>query len=112
MKKMYNVDIQGVNTMITRIKEFRKKAKMTQESLANLTGITQGQISRIEKGETDIGIEQLCLFAKVFGVDFWDLVPKEIAPKQITTQERQLLDMIKKTVEPSNTDSSDTAKAE
>lgn len=98
--------------MITKIKEYRKKAGMTQESLAYLTGITQGQISRIEKGETDIGLEQLQLFAKVFNVDFWELLPEDMKPKQITPQERQLLEMIKKTVEPSNPDTADTAKAE
>lgn len=82
--------------MITKIKEYRKKAGMTQEDLGNLTGLTQGQIARIESGKTDIGINQLNLFAKVFNVSFSELLPDEIAPEPITPEERVILDMIRK----------------
>lgn len=111
MKKMYNIYI-GVNTMIYRIKEFRKKKKLTQEDLGNLTGISQPQIGRIESGICDMSLSQMEIIAKALDVEPFELLPKEWQPDTITPKERQLLDMIKKTVETSNTDSSDTAKAE
>lgn len=98
--------------MLNRIKEFRKLRKMTQETLAELTGLTQGQIVRIEKGQTDIGIEQLCVFAKALNVSFIDLLPPEIAKEyQLTPEERQILDMIRKTTVPDNS-AAETPKAE
>lgn len=97
--------------MLTRIKEFRKKLNMTQETLAQLTGLTQGQIVRIENGKTDIGLEQLNLFAKALGVNFLDLLPAELQPQQITPAEQQILDMIRKTTAPDNSQA-ETPKAE
>ena len=97
--------------MLTRIKEFRKKLNMTQETLAQLTGLTQGQIVRIENGKTDIGLEQLNLFAKALGVNFLDLLPAELQPQQITPAEQQILDMIRKTTAADNSQA-ETPKAE
>lgn len=97
--------------MITKIKEYRKKAGMTQETLADLVGLTQGQINRIENGKTDIGIEQLNRFAKVFNVSFVKLLPEELTPETITPAEQAILDMIRKTKAPDNTDDSAANKA-
>ena len=97
--------------MITRIKEFRKKLNMTQETLAQLTGLTQGQIVRIENGKTDIGLEQLNLFAKALNVNFLDLLPAELQPEPITPAEQQILDMIRKTTTADNAQT-ETSKAE
>ena len=98
--------------MLNRIKEFRRIRKMTQETLAELTGLTQGQIVRIEQGKTDIGIEQLCLFAKALNVSFIDLLPPEIATEyQLSTEERKILEMIRKTTTPDNQDTGNS-KAE
>lgn len=97
--------------MITRIKEFRLKNKMTQETLADLVGLTQGQINRIENGKTDIGIEKLSRFAKVFNVSFVELLPEELTPRKLTPQEQAILDMIRKTKAPDNTDDSAANKA-
>lgn len=54
--------------MITKIFKIRKQRKMTQETLASLVGLTQGQITRIENGQTDIGLDQLSKFAKALNV--------------------------------------------
>ena len=108
---MYNIVKTKGFAMLTRIKEFRKKLNMTQETLAELTGITQGQIARIENGETDIGIKKLCLFAKALGVNFLDLLPAELQPEQITPAEQAILDMIRKTTTPDNS-TAETPKAE
>lgn len=97
--------------MLTRIKEYRKKLKMTQETLAQLTGLTQGQIVRIENGKTDIGLEKLNLFAKALGVNFLDLLPAELQPQQITPAEQQILDMIRKTTAADNSQT-ENSKAE
>lgn len=46
------------NSLVFRLgemlKEARKKAKLTQEELANRTGIKKSYISRIERGLSDI----------------------------------------------------------
>ena len=97
--------------MLTRIKEFRKKLNMTQETLAELTGLTQGQIVRIEQGKTDIGLEQLNLFAKALNVSFLDLLPEELQPETITPAEQEILDMIRKAKQADNTET-ETSKAE
>ncbi|MBQ5901106.1 MAG: helix-turn-helix transcriptional regulator [Clostridia bacterium] len=97
--------------MLTRIKEFRKKLNMTQETLAELTGLTQGQIVRIEQGKTDIGLEQLTVFANALGVKPTDLLPAEWQPQPITPAEQQILDMIRKTTTADNAQT-ETPKAE
>jgi len=98
--------------MIYRVRELRKLKKLTQEDLGNMVGMSQPQIGRIESGISDMTLEQMEKIAQALGVEPFELLPLEWQPKQITPAERQLLDMIKKTVEPSNPDTADTAKAE
>jgi HTH-type transcriptional regulator, cell division transcriptional repressor len=46
-----------------RVRMFRKRVNMTQEGLARATGISQGEISRIESGRAYLGagrLQRLC----------------------------------------------------
>ena len=55
-----------------RIAEIRKEHGLTQTELANMTGLGQGHIARIEQGKYNIQIDTLGLIAEAFGmtIDF------------------------------------------
>ena len=56
-----------------RIKEFREKQKLTQEKLAELTGIDSKHLSRIENGRNYPSIETLEKLTSNLGVSFEDV---------------------------------------
>ena len=82
--------------MLTLIKKYRKEKHMTQEQLAQLTGLTQGQIVRIEQGKTDIGLEQIEIFAKALDVKPYELLPEDWRPEQLTPEEKKFIEMLRK----------------
>lgn len=94
--------------MLTLIKYYRKERQMTQEQLAQLTGLTQGQIVRIEQGKTDIGLEQIEIFAKALGVKPYELLPEDWRPEQLTTEEKKFIDMLRKSKEAPAQQSTET----
>ena len=49
----------GMKTLATRIREARKTIGLLQQDLANATGLSQGQISRIESGKSYPNSEDL-----------------------------------------------------
>ena len=58
-----------------KIKEYRKEAGMTQEELANKSGVSRGIIVRLEgsdNAETTVGT--LCAVADALGVDIKKLI--------------------------------------
>lgn len=59
----YNLDtndnLQIENNLGLLIKKKRTEKKLSQKDLSNLTGITQANISNIEKGKANITIAQL-----------------------------------------------------
>ncbi len=57
----------------SRIKELRKENRITQEKLAELIGVEQQQICRIEKGGCFTTIETLQKMAFAFDVNIEDL---------------------------------------
>lgn len=72
-----------------RIKELRKRAKLSQEELAKLTGYTdRSSISRIEKGEIDISETKIKLFASALGVTVTDILgmtePVDLTDQTVT----------------------------
>lgn len=67
------------NIVGKRILELRKKQKLSQEELAaqmqlNNIEISQKVISRIEKQERFVTDYELSVFARVLGVDIYDLL--------------------------------------
>lgn len=57
-----------------RIRRERIMWGMTQEDLAEATGIDRDKIAKIETGRRDVGSEELPVFASVFEVSVDDLV--------------------------------------
>lgn len=51
-----------------RIKSLRKTNKVTQDTLAELLGVTRTQISDIENGKTTTSLERICILADYFNV--------------------------------------------
>lgn len=97
--------------MNNRLKELRKKKKFTQEEFAKIVGISQSYVCDIENGKRDIDFTLAERFSKVLGVKPYELMPEEWQPQPITPAEQQILDMIRKTTAPDNTQS-ESSKAE
>lgn len=94
-----------------RLKELRLKAGISQTELAERAGMVQPHIANIENGKRDIDFELAERLAKALNIKPYELMPAEWQPETITPQEQAILDMIRKTATPDNTQS-DTAKAE
>ncbi|MDG4965889.1 helix-turn-helix transcriptional regulator [Lactococcus lactis] len=64
----YNVNIETVQAakIVAQLTELRIKSKITQTKLAKATGLTQPQISKIEKGEVSPNIETVIKIADYF----------------------------------------------
>lgn len=59
--------------MKTKIKEYRAKFNMKQDTLAELVGARRETISRIEKGQYNPSLKLAMDIAKVFGVTVEEL---------------------------------------
>ena len=51
------------------IRERRRKLGMTQESLSNLSGIAQPNLSKIERGEADARLDTYLRICLLLGID-------------------------------------------
>lgn len=60
-------------TMKTKIKEYRAKFDMKQDTLAELVNVRRETIIRIEKGQYNPSLKVAMDIAKVFGVPVEDL---------------------------------------
>ncbi|MCE1227503.1 MAG: helix-turn-helix domain-containing protein [Geobacteraceae bacterium] len=61
--------MQSANELLgKRIRELRKKAKLTQEQVAELLGIDQKHMSRIELGKSYPSLDRLIKISEVVGV--------------------------------------------
>lgn len=50
------------------IRQFRNDAGLSQQDMADLTGLDQATISRIENGHQRVTVDQLRLFSEALGV--------------------------------------------
>lgn len=60
-----------------RIAEIRTEMGMTQQDLADKTGLIRAHISRIEKGKYSVGFDTLQVIADAFGYDI-DFIKREV----------------------------------
>lgn len=67
--------------MKLRIREWRKRRRRTQPKLAAAFGVSQGMISKVERGETDPGAEILFRLAAALEVPVTGLVDGEFGGK-------------------------------
>ena len=57
-----------------KIKFERKKRDLSQEKLAELSGISVHGISNIETGKTDVKYSNLLALSKAFGLEIYELL--------------------------------------
>lgn len=58
----------------TRIKELRLKKEWSQEVLAEKTGFHRTYIGMIERGERNLSLKNIEIFAEVFGLSISELL--------------------------------------
>lgn len=56
-----------------RVKLLRRQKRWSQEELAAAAGIDKAYLGRVERGETNIGIENIAEIANALGVDISEL---------------------------------------
>lgn len=83
-----------------RLRRLRKQRKMTQSELARQIGIQQSDLSRMEKGEYRVSLDNLFKLLSVFGVGitefFADQQPSQRPATQPLTQtDMQMLQMLR-----------------
>lgn len=52
-----------------RLKLRRTEARMSLDALSELTGVTKAQLSKIERGETDVKLSTLALIRSALALD-------------------------------------------
>ena len=65
-----------------RIRLYRESIGMTQEELAEQTGIVASSISKIEHGTRKVTLEEAVRFAEIFGISLLDLAGLPEFPAQ------------------------------
>ena len=68
MKTLVHSDRDQYAVLSKTIKAFRKNLSLSQQELAKLSGVSQGQLSRIERGEHIPSIESLDMIAKALKI--------------------------------------------
>ena len=72
--------LQPEHTVIQAMIDARKKSGMTQKELAEITGIAQGDISKLERGSANPSIRTLQRLAKGMGM----ILKIEFTPEQVS----------------------------
>jgi transcriptional regulator with XRE-family HTH domain len=85
----------------TRLRQLRKKNGLTQAQLACQIGIRQPDLSRMEKGEYRVSLDNLIKILGVFDVqisEFFSDAPARPDPvvRQIASEDMQLLHMLRR----------------
>ena len=72
-----------LNEFGERIKQLRLQKNISQEKLSFLTGFHRTYIGMIERGERNISISNIAVFAKVFELNISELIDfKTVNPNQ------------------------------
>jgi transcriptional regulator with XRE-family HTH domain len=74
-----------------RLRAMRKKVGLTQQGLADLTGVSQPAISQLENGTLEMSFSWARTFARVLKCAFVDLIPDEDAEGVIRDEHERLL---------------------
>src|SRR5690606_16972369 len=77
-----------------RLSEARRRAGLTQEQVAALTGKTRQAVSKWERGEAEPSFEDLLIMAEAFGTSVAYLAGETDDPRPIDALERQALPLL------------------
>jgi len=70
-----------MSTMRTRLREARRAADLSQEAVANETGLTRTAISAIEKGTRKVTADELIMFSRLYGISV-DILANGPSPEE------------------------------
>ena len=94
------VGAPGLSDVGSRLRRIRREARITQAELARQIGIQQSDLSRMEKGEYRVSLDNLFRILSVFGVkvsEFFDEAPAQTAAMRPLAQEdMQALHLLRK----------------
>jgi transcriptional regulator with XRE-family HTH domain len=84
----------------SRLRELRKERALTQAELARQIGIQQSDLSRMEKGEYRVSLDNLFKILGVFDLDLADFfgdkkTPTESVQQPLSQQDMQILHMLR-----------------
>lgn len=88
--------------MNERIKDLRKKAKMSQTELGEKTNISIMTISSIENGKTDPSTKQLKALSDFFNVSTDYIIKGIETERTISENEQEILEIVRKDKEVGN----------
>jgi HTH-type transcriptional regulator/antitoxin HipB len=77
--KFYSMEKNTVSDIIRQLRDQRERQKMSQVHLGQLLGVPQSQITRIERGGSDIRLSTLLEMAHALGLEPV-LIPKRLLP--------------------------------
>lgn len=60
-----------------RVWDLRKEARMTQQNVADATGISRPSIANIEAGRQEVQLKTLRDLARLFDIDYRDFLPED-----------------------------------
>lgn len=86
-----------------QIRAFREAQELSLESLADLVGATNQQISLLEAGKRRLTVEWLVRLAKALSCHPWALVADDL-PKQMRPEDLRLLDRFRRMTESQQTE--------
>lgn len=75
-----------------RLRELRKAAGLSQDELAEKTGVSQPAISQLENGTRSMDIQWMRTFARALGCAAADLLEDEDNPDRLDNGERVLVE--------------------
>lgn len=72
MKSIYDQDYIEI---ITRLRAKRNEAKMTQQDLAQIMGVSQSFISKVENCERRLDVMEFLNWLESLQLSYWDVLP-------------------------------------
>lgn len=86
-----------------RIRELRKNKGLTQVELAEILGVTQNAIYKLETGASDLDTKWMKKLSIALEVKPYELLPLEWQPAPISEKEQQILDIVRESEKSQNT---------
>lgn len=75
-----------------RLRELRKAAELTQQELADATGVSQAAVSQLENGTRSMDLAWMRTFARALKCAPADLLDDEDNPDRLDETERELVE--------------------
>lgn len=60
-----------------QMKRYRRLLRLSQQDLSKLSGLNRSYLGSVERGERNIGIDNLEEVAKALGIEAWQLLREE-----------------------------------